>query len=89
MNKIYAYREEMVNNAKGTVYLAGTTLKDALSIEGIKEISTCGNNAIRNRKPALYEGVLIKESIESENILDYIYIKETFINDNLTIKYNI
>lgn len=32
MNKIYAYREEMVNNAKGTVYLAGTTLKDALSI---------------------------------------------------------
>ncbi|MCB7319865.1 helix-turn-helix domain-containing protein [Lacrimispora sp. 210928-DFI.3.58] len=49
-------------------------LKDSLSVEGIKEVSSCGNNAIKKKKSALFEGALIKESIEDENILDYIYV---------------
>lgn len=49
-------------------------LKDTLSVEGIKEVSSCGNNAIKKKKSALFEGALIKESIEDENILDYIYV---------------
>lgn len=49
-------------------------LKEELSINGIKEISTCGNNAIKRKKTALYEGALIKESLEDEGILDYIHV---------------
>lgn len=48
-------------------------LKDELSINGIKEISTCGNNAIKSEKAALYKGALIKESLDNESILDYIH----------------
>lgn len=49
-------------------------LKDELSVSGIKEISACGNNAIKKGKAALYEGALIKESIDDENLIDYISI---------------
>ena len=36
-------------------------LKDELSINGIKEINTCGNNAIKKEHAKLFEGTLIKE----------------------------
>ena len=32
------------------------------------------NHTIEKKKSALFEGALIKESIEDENILDYIYV---------------
>lgn len=48
-------------------------LKDELSINVMKEISTCGVNAIIKEKAALYEGALIKESLEDETILDHIH----------------
>lgn len=49
-------------------------LKDNLSVNGTKEVSTCGNNAITKKQCALFEGALIKESIMDENILDYIQV---------------
>lgn len=49
-------------------------LKDELSINGIKEISSCGNNAINQQRAALYEGALIKESLDDEGILDYLHV---------------
>lgn len=45
-------------------------LKDELTLNEIKDISICGNNAIRKRKQELYEGVLIKESIMDDSIID-------------------
>lgn len=41
-------------------------LKDDLLIDGAKEVLTCGNNVILNEEAGLYEGLLIKESIEND-----------------------
>ncbi len=49
-------------------------LKDELVIEGVKEVFTCGDNAIKDKKTSIFEGVLIKESIEDEHILDHLCI---------------
>lgn len=49
-------------------------LKDTLCIDGIKDLSSCGNNAVGIKNPAIFEGALIKESIDDENILDYISV---------------
>lgn len=63
-------------------------LKDELSINGIKEISACGNNAIKKEKAVLYEGALIKESLEDEGILDYIHVHKVELwNTGGTPKY--
>ena len=49
-------------------------LKDELTINGIKEVHSCGNNAIQEKKTEVYEGVLIKESIDDENIIDFLNV---------------
>lgn len=49
-------------------------LKDELSVQGIKEVHTCGANAVQEKKAALFEGVLIKESIDDESIIDYLTV---------------
>jgi len=54
-------------------------LKDDLTIDCTQEIHTCGSNAIINDREGLYEGVLIKESIENDLILDYLTINKVEI----------
>lgn len=49
-------------------------LRDELTINGVKEAHSCSNNAIREKKTEIYEGVLIKESIDDENIIDLLNI---------------
>ena len=49
-------------------------LKDELTISGIKDTHSCGNNAIQEKKAEVYEGVLIKESIDDENIIDFLNV---------------
>ena len=49
-------------------------LKDALTLNEVKEVHTCGNNAIQKRKQELYEGILIKESIVDDSIIDCLNI---------------
>ena len=51
-------------------------LKDELDVIGVKEISSCGKSLLTDGKSGLYEGVLIKESIVDENILDLLEIKK-------------
>lgn len=51
-------------------------LKDELTINGVKEVHACGNNSIQEKKQEVYEGVLIKESIDDENILDFLNINK-------------
>ena len=49
-------------------------LKDELIINGIQEVHRCGSNAIQGKKTKVYEGVLIKESIDDDNILDFLNV---------------
>ena len=51
-------------------------LKDELAVSGIKEVHTCGDNTIQEKRQEIYEGILIKESIEDENILDFLNINK-------------
>ncbi len=49
-------------------------LKDELTLNEVKDVHICGNNAIQKRKQELYEGVLIKESIVDDSIIDCLNI---------------
>ena len=49
-------------------------LKDELSLNEIKEVHTCGNNAVGERKAEVFEGTLIKESIEDDSVLDFMNV---------------
>lgn len=49
-------------------------LKDELTLNEVKEVHTCGNNAIQEKKQEVYEGALIKESITDDTIIDLIKV---------------
>jgi len=49
-------------------------LKDELTLSEVKNVHGCGSNSVRKKKPELYEGILIKESIEDDGIIDYLNI---------------
>lgn len=49
-------------------------LKDELTLGEVKEIYSCGSNAIQSRKQEIYEGVLIKESVTDDAVLDLLTI---------------
>ena len=51
-------------------------LHDDLEISGAKKMNTCGNNALQKIKKELYEGALIKESIENDRIIDYLSVNK-------------
>lgn len=49
-------------------------LKDELALSEVKEVHSCGNNAIQGKKHEVYEGVLIKESIVDDTIIDFLNV---------------
>ena len=49
-------------------------LKDELTLNEVKDFHSCGSNAIHKKKQALYEGILIKESIADDRIIDCLHI---------------
>lgn len=49
-------------------------LKDEWTLCAVKDVPHCGDNAIQIKKHALYEGVLIKESITDDQIIDCLNI---------------
>lgn len=51
-------------------------LKDELEIDEVKEVHTCGVQSHESEGVAVYQGVIIKESISDENILDFISINK-------------
>ena len=51
-------------------------LKDNLVIDVTKETQTCGNQNHDKKENGIYKGVIIKESIDNELILDYISINK-------------
>ena len=49
-------------------------LKDELTLSEVKEVHSCGNNAIQGKKQEVYEGVLIKESVTDDTIIDLLNV---------------
>lgn len=49
-------------------------LKDDLTLSEVKEVPNCGNNAIQKKKHEIYEGILIKESIADDTIIDFLNV---------------
>ena len=49
-------------------------LKDELTVNGVIAAHSCGDNAIQKRKCEIYEGILIKESISDESIIDFMNV---------------
>lgn len=51
-------------------------LKDELEIDTVKEHRSCCGSTGNVKNDALFEGILIKESIDNEKVLDYLNIKK-------------
>lgn len=49
-------------------------LKDELTLSEVKEVHSCGNNAVQEKKQEVYEGTLIKESVTDDSIIDLINV---------------
>ncbi|HJC22712.1 MAG TPA: helix-turn-helix domain-containing protein [Candidatus Eisenbergiella merdavium] len=49
-------------------------LKDELTLSAVKEVHSCGNNAIQEKRREIYEGILIKESITDDRIIDLLNV---------------
>lgn len=49
-------------------------LKDELEASGVKEASGCGNSALTEKKAEVYEGILVKESVADERIIDLLRV---------------
>lgn len=49
-------------------------LRDELTLSEVKEAPGCGNSAIQGKKQDIYEGVLIKESVTDDAIIDLLNV---------------
>lgn len=56
-------------------------LKDELTLGDVKEVNTCGDNAIKAKENTVYEGTLIKESISDMAIIDIINVHKVELWD--------
>ncbi len=50
-------------------------LKDELTVDGVREVKSCGK-VLSTEEEGIYEGLLIKESIENEDILDCLQVNK-------------
>lgn len=56
-------------------------LKDKLTIDEVKRVHSCGSNAIQGKKQEIYEGVLIKESITDDAVIDFLHVHKVELWD--------
>lgn len=49
-------------------------VKDELELNSVKEVHTCGDNALGKKRAEVYEGMLVKESLEDDSILDLLNV---------------
>ncbi len=49
-------------------------LKDELMLSEVKDIHHCGANALQGKQPLIYEGLLIKESVTDDRIIDWMKV---------------
>lgn len=50
------------------------SLKDEMSLGEIEDVQCCRNNAILQKKQEVYEGMLIKESLTDDSVIDYMHV---------------
>lgn len=51
-------------------------LKDERTVDGIKGVHFCGTNALEKKQEEIFEGILIKESVSDDSILDFLTINK-------------
>jgi len=51
-------------------------LKDEQTVNAIQPTHHCGNNAVKEKEAEIFEGILIKESINDENVIDFLNINK-------------
>lgn len=51
-------------------------LRDEYQIDSVKEVHHCGKNAITKATKQVFEGVLIKESLEDDSVIDCISVNK-------------
>ncbi len=49
-------------------------LKDELALSEVREVRCCGDNAVQKKKRGLYEGILIKESLADDRVIDLLRV---------------
>ena len=49
-------------------------LKDELTLSEVKKVQSCSNNAIQEKKSEIYKGILIKESVTDDVIIDFMNV---------------
>ena len=49
-------------------------LKEELALNEIKEVHSCGNNAIQGKRQEIDEGILIKASVTDDSIIDLLNV---------------
>lgn len=56
-------------------------LKDDLALNEVREVHSCSNNAVSGKKREIYEGILIKESITDDTVIDMLHIHKVELWD--------
>lgn len=56
-------------------------LKDSLILNEVKTTHGCSDNAIQEKKQEIYEGILIKESITDDAVIDLIHVHKVELWD--------
>lgn len=49
-------------------------LKDELTLSEVREVRCCGDNAVQRKERGLYEGILIKESLADDRVIDLLRV---------------
>ena len=47
-----------------------TLLKDELTLQEVRDVPHCGQNALQAKRRAMYEGILMKESLSDDSIIE-------------------
>ena len=56
-------------------------LKDSLILNEVTRVHSCSDNAIQERKQEMYEGILIKERITDDTVIDLIHVHKVELWD--------
>ena len=56
-------------------------LKDELELGAVKAVHICGRNAVREKKRQRYEGILIKESVADDAVIDIMNVHKVELWD--------
>lgn len=56
-------------------------LKDELTLSEVREVRCCGDNAVQRKRQGLYEGILIKESLADDRVIDLLRVHKVELWD--------